>query len=163
MLNSQIFVRPVLLLLWTKVIFFILQKINNKKLTKHKSSRLEVFCKKVFLEISQDLQENSYARVSFHQYRCFPVNFAKFLRTPFVTEHLRQLLLKAGSKRKRNKNGIFPLHYKHNFRIRLKNTLNNKIQESRISHAWLANCFKTVLKAINLEHQTLSTTKNHPI
>ena len=26
-------------------------------------------------------------------YRCFPVNFAKFLRTPFVTEHLRWLLL----------------------------------------------------------------------
>ena len=25
---------------------------------------------------------------------CFPVNFAKFLRTPFLTEHLRQLLLK---------------------------------------------------------------------
>ena len=26
-------------------------------------------------------------------YRCFPVNFAKFLRTPFLTEHLRWLLL----------------------------------------------------------------------
>ena len=25
--------------------------------------------------------------------RCFPVNFAKFLRTPFLTEHLRWLLL----------------------------------------------------------------------
>ena len=25
--------------------------------------------------------------------RCFPVNFAKFLRTPFPTEHLRWLLL----------------------------------------------------------------------
>ena len=25
--------------------------------------------------------------------RCFPVNFAKFLGTPFVTEHLRWLLL----------------------------------------------------------------------
>ena len=24
---------------------------------------------------------------------CFPVNFAKFLRTPFLTEHLRWLLL----------------------------------------------------------------------
>ena len=24
---------------------------------------------------------------------CFPVNFAKFLRTPFFTEHLRWLLL----------------------------------------------------------------------
>ena len=26
-------------------------------------------------------------------YRCFPVNFAKFLKTPFLTEHLRWLLL----------------------------------------------------------------------
>ena len=26
-------------------------------------------------------------------YRCFPVNYAKFLRTPFLTEHLRWLLL----------------------------------------------------------------------
>ena len=25
--------------------------------------------------------------------RCFPVNFAKFLRIPFLTEHLRWLLL----------------------------------------------------------------------
>ena len=27
------------------------------------------------------------------QRRCFPVNFAKFFRTPFLTEHLRWLLL----------------------------------------------------------------------
>ena len=27
-------------------------------------------------------------------HRCFPVNFAKFLRTPFFTEHLRWLPLK---------------------------------------------------------------------
>ena len=26
-------------------------------------------------------------------HRCFPVNFAKFLRTPFLTEHLRRPLL----------------------------------------------------------------------
>ena len=28
-----------------------------------------------------------------HWYRCFPVNFSKFLRTPFLTEHLRWVLL----------------------------------------------------------------------
>ena len=28
-------------------------------------------------------------------HRCFPVNFAKFLRTPFLTEHLWWLLLRA--------------------------------------------------------------------
>ena len=30
--------------------------------------------------------------------RCFPVNFVKFLRTPFLTEHLWWLLLKSKSK-----------------------------------------------------------------
>ena len=64
--------------------------------------------KKLFLEISQNSQENTCARVSFLiklqaapatllkkrlWHRCFPVNFAKFLRTPFLTEHLRWLLI----------------------------------------------------------------------
>ena len=64
--------------------------------------------KKVFWEISQNSQEKACARVSFlimlqappatllkktPWHRCFPVNFAKFLRTPFFTEHLRWLLL----------------------------------------------------------------------
>ena len=63
--------------------------------------------KKVLLEISQNLQESSCARDSFliklqasatSVKKClwhwwFPVNFAKFLRTPFFTEHLRWLLL----------------------------------------------------------------------
>ena len=62
--------------------------------------------KKVFLEISQNSQENACGRVSFLikiiiksllkkrlWHRRFPVNFAKFLRTPFLTEHLRWLLL----------------------------------------------------------------------
>ena len=63
---------------------------------------------KVFLEISQNSQENTCARGSFVikleawpatllkkslWHRCFPVNFPKFLRTPFLTEHLRWLLL----------------------------------------------------------------------
>ena len=62
--------------------------------------------KKVFLEISQNSLENTCHRASFLiklqtlfkkrlWHRCFPVNFAKFLRTPFFTEHLRWLLLKA--------------------------------------------------------------------
>ena len=56
------------------------------------SNRLELF-----LEISQNSQENTCARVSaglslWHS--CFPVNLAKFLRIPFFTEHLRWLLLK---------------------------------------------------------------------
>ena len=55
--------------------------------------------KKVFLEISQNSQENTCGpkpatllkKKLWH--RCFPVNFAKFLRTPFLTEYLRWLLL----------------------------------------------------------------------
>ena len=63
----------------------------------------------VFLEISQNSQENTCARVSFFNkvaglkpatllkkrlwHSCFPVKFAKFPRTPFLTEDLRRLLL----------------------------------------------------------------------
>ena len=57
--------------------------------------------KKVFLEISQNLQENTCARVSFSiklfkkrlWHQCFPVNFVKSLTTIFLTEHLWWLLL----------------------------------------------------------------------
>ena len=53
--------------------------------------------KKVFLEVSQNSQENTCARDSLLTkrpwHRCFTVNFAKFLKTPFLTEHLRLLLL----------------------------------------------------------------------
>ena len=55
--------------------------------------------KKLFLEISQNSQENICTRVSFSIkkrlcHRCFPVNFEKFLRTSFFIEHLCSLLLK---------------------------------------------------------------------
>ena len=66
--------------------------------------------KKGFLEISQNSQGSICTRVSFLikfqastwpanllkmrlWHRCFPVNFAKFLRTSFLTERLRWLLL----------------------------------------------------------------------
>ena len=64
--------------------------------------------KKVFLEISQSLHENTCARAPFlikcrpqacsfikkrFWHRCFPVNFVKFLRIHFLIEHLRWLLL----------------------------------------------------------------------
>ena len=65
--------------------------------------------KKVLLKILQNSQENTCARASFliklQAEACnfieketlaqvyFPVNFPKFLRTPFLTEHLRWLLL----------------------------------------------------------------------
>ena len=58
-----------------------------------------VLYKKVFLKISQNSQENAYARVCYNKvaalrpatllkkrlwHMCFPVNFVKFLRTPFL-------------------------------------------------------------------------------
>ena len=53
--------------------------------------------KKVFLKISQNSQENTSARFSLLKKRlwqtCFPVNFVKFLRTPFFCRTLRWLLL----------------------------------------------------------------------
>ena len=63
----------------------------------------------MFLEISQNSQENICARVSISikfatltkkrlWHRCFPVNITKFLRTPFLTEHLWWLLLKINKK-----------------------------------------------------------------
>ena len=60
--------------------------------------------KKVFLEISQNLSEPFFNKVAGLRlttllkqrlwHSCFPVNFAKFLRIPFLTEHLRWLLLR---------------------------------------------------------------------
>ena len=49
-----------------------------------------VLWEKVLLEISQNSQENTCPRVSFLMKfdRCFPVDLAKFLMTPFLTEHL---------------------------------------------------------------------------
>ena len=52
-----------------------------------RSSRWEVFGEKVFLQISQNSQENTCARVS------FPWFFAKFLIIAFIIEHLWWLLL----------------------------------------------------------------------
>ena len=69
--------------------------------------------KKVFLEISQNSQENPCTRVSFFNkvaglmpeapglqrylkspwHKCFPVNFVEFPRTHFLTERLWWLLL----------------------------------------------------------------------
>ena len=48
--------------------------------------------KNVFLNIFQNSHENTYARIFFliklQTCKCFPVNFAKFLRTSFFIEHL---------------------------------------------------------------------------
>ena len=55
----------------------------------YRSTRLKVFCKKCVLIISQISQKNTCVGVSLIKKRLqrmrFPVNFAKFLRTPFLT------------------------------------------------------------------------------
>ena len=64
-----------------------------------------VLCKKVFLEISQNSQENTCTRVSFliklqvsallkkrFWHMCFPANFVKFLGTPFLQNTSARLL-----------------------------------------------------------------------
>ena len=79
-------------------------------LIKTRSSRPKMFCKKVVLrnfanfigkQLCQNLFFNKVAGLRLATllkkrlwHRCFTVNFAKFLRTFFLTEHLRWLLLK---------------------------------------------------------------------
>ena len=73
-----------------------------------RSSRPEVFCKKVFLKISQILQESNCVNPIFNevegleacnftkkrlQHRCCPVNIAKFLRTLILKNICKRLLL----------------------------------------------------------------------
>ena len=77
--------------------------------------------KKVFLEILQNSLEKTCARVSFFNkvaatllkkrlwHRCFPVNLAKLLRTPFFTEHLRWLLLKVCGRKIKKSEMVEPL------------------------------------------------------
>ena len=82
-------------------------KINASK---YRSSRLEVFCRKGVLRnfgnftgkhLCRGLLYNKVAGLRTvtllkkrFWYRCFPVNFSKFLKTPFITENLWWLLLK---------------------------------------------------------------------
>ena len=69
--------------------------------------------KEVFLEISQNSQENTCAWVSFFKiHRCFPVNFAKFLRIPFFNR--TPVVAASGSSvhngLRKNKNSSWYLH-----------------------------------------------------
>ena len=94
------------------IIFEIMKKENTSTSRSHtfmrckfkkplfRSSCPEVFCKKGVLRNLQISLENTWASLFFNKvaglrlwYRCFPVNFAKFLRTLFLIEHLRLLLL----------------------------------------------------------------------
>ena len=80
----------------------------------HRNSRPKIFCKKVVLRNFTKFIGKRLCRQSLYfnkvaglrpatllkkrlWHRCFAVKFAKFLRTSFVTEHLRWLLLRAAN------------------------------------------------------------------
>ena len=71
---------------------------HNIKITIIRNSRPQCSVKKVLLQISQNSQGKICAVAGLRPqaflkkrllHRCFPANFAKFLRTFFLTEHLR--------------------------------------------------------------------------
>ena len=53
---------------------------------------LEKYLQKLFFSSFSGLRPATSLKKRFWR-RCFPMNFAKFLRTPFLTDHLRWLLL----------------------------------------------------------------------
>ena len=66
-----------------------------QKATRHRSSRSEVFCKKILENSQKDTCCRFQPATSLKErlwHICFSVNFAKFLRTPFLTKDLRRLL-----------------------------------------------------------------------
>ena len=70
-------------------------------------------------------------------HRCFPVNFAKFLRTPFLIEHLWWLLLFI--------DGVIPLRNsefrKKNVPLFTKNFFSRRFQSCKFFHEWVT-CVK---------------------
>ena len=81
---------------------------NTSNFIKFGSSRPEVFCKKgVLRNLTKFTEKHQYQSLSLNKVagqacnfikkrlscRCFPVNFVKFLRTPFLIEHLCWMLL----------------------------------------------------------------------
>ena len=73
---------------------YLITKKNIEILVR--SSRTEVFYKKGVLRYFAKFTGKHVCHSLFFQsfwHRCFPVNFARFLRTPFLAEYLRWLLL----------------------------------------------------------------------
>ena len=93
---------------FSHVLIIDVSSSKEKFKTQISKSRPEVLYKKMFLEILQNSQESTCARVYFLscrsktcvliknrlRHRCFSVNFVKIFRTPFFIEHLQWLLLK---------------------------------------------------------------------
>ena len=95
--------------------------------------------KKAFLKISQNLQENNGVKKCRIRDRCFPVNFSKFLKTPFLIENLRWLLL-------------YMIYHYYAFAIkgpgkRSKNSIQYSIKHFRWCwmECWMKQCFVSAL------------------
>ena len=65
----------------------------------------EVFYKEICSQKFRKIQRKTFLKKRLW-HRCFSVNFAKFLRTTFLTEHLRWLLLRCKQKLNRQKSSI---------------------------------------------------------
>ena len=92
----------------------------------------------------QNSHENTCVRVSFLikevQQRCFPVSFAKILKTPFFVEHLRWLLL--GLNMLGLHRGVFRALSKHLGRTFLKKQFkfSQKTVSSTFKRVWIRFC-----------------------
>ena len=77
------------------LLLFLIYKVMH--LRYYRSSHWRCSVKKVFLKISKNSRKNTCARVSLskrrHEHSSFLVNFAKFLRTPFLQSISGRLLL----------------------------------------------------------------------
>ena len=73
--------------------------VLSKGMAQSRSSCPGVFCQKGVLRNFAKFTEKHlcqslfFNKVAGLRHRCFPVNFVKLLRTPFLAEHLRWLLL----------------------------------------------------------------------
>ena len=76
---------------------FFIRYHNNPRI---RGCRLEVFYSKGILRTFAQFTGKLKKRL---WHRCFPVNFAIFLRTPFLSEHLRWLLLQISTTGKHTK------------------------------------------------------------
>ena len=113
---------------------------SNHSLT---SSLPEVFCKKGVLRylakftgkhLCQSLFFNKVAGFSFRLWhRYFPANFAKFLRTFFLTEHLRWLLLK--DLEKLYHLGTFTKNMKMMTKYFIKQSFENSVFNSKFTYS----------------------------
>ena len=112
--NYFIFTSSHILRWWQRMLMILLQRshlyINCLESQQLHKKPPEMFIKKVFLKILQNLQENTCTRdrflINFFNKtllkkrlwrRCFPVNFAKFLRTPSLQSTSVRLLLQLGT------------------------------------------------------------------